>query len=112
MDMKPNRRRLFSCTTVLLSTCQVYAASGDSLTEDWQIRRLTQPTKAELSWERHGHVMIYDGLTDRQVSTVLDGNFNRIQAMMFTGTVVTDESGDPLQDPVTGEAITENDGCD
>jgi hypothetical protein len=56
--------------------------------------------------------MIYDGLSDRQVATAMDQHFERIQSMMFTGIVVTDAAGEPQTDPVTGEIITENDGCD
>ena len=34
-----------------------------------------------------------------------------IAAMIFTGVVVTDAEGRPLQDPATGEPVVEEDGC-
>jgi hypothetical protein len=90
-----------------LSLC---ACSTDTLT--WQQRRLHQPNKAELEWERTGHVMIYEGMTDREVERALDNHFNRVESMMFINTVVTDADGKPARHPESGELITEDDGCD
>ena len=78
----------------------------------WQQRRLEQPTTAELQWERSGHVMIYEGMTDREVELALEDHFNRVQSMMFINTVITDDKGNPLKDPESGEVVTEKDGCD
>lgn len=99
------------CLGILLSAAAIQTAIGEEAS-DWQSRRLMHPTADELSWEQSGNIMIYDGMTDRQVSAAMDGNFGRIQSMMFTGVIVTDEKGEPAEDPVTGEIITENDGCD
>ena len=86
------------------------ACSTQPLT--WQQRRLEQPTTAELQWERSGHVMIYEGMKDREVMLALDKHFNRVQSMMFVNTVVTDDKGNPLKDPESGEVVVEDDGCD
>ena len=86
------------------------ACSTQPLT--WQQRRLEQPTTAELQWERSGHVMIYEGMTDREVELALEDHFNRVQSMMFINTVITDDKGNPLKDPESGKIVTENDGCD
>jgi hypothetical protein len=102
---------LLSWITLLLSSSPIQAVNADSTTRDWQERRLMQPSADELKWEQAGNIMIYDGLTDRQVSEAMDKHFNRIESMMFTGTIITDERGNPLQDPATGELIAENDGC-
>ena len=32
--------------------------------------------------------------------------------MMFVNTVVTDDNGNPLKDPESGEVVVEHDGCD
>jgi hypothetical protein len=103
---------LICSLTIVFLTCQIQAAVGGSKSEEWQQRRLMQPTAEELDWEQAGHIMIYDGLSDRQVAAAMDRHFSRIQSMMFTGIVVTDAQGAPQTDPVTGEIITENDGCD
>jgi len=78
----------------------------------WQQRRLEQPTKAELQWERSGHVMIYEGMTDREVENAMTADFDRVQSMMFINTVVTDDKGNPVKDLETGKVVTEKDGCD
>jgi hypothetical protein len=98
--------------SLLLIALQIPTALGDESADDWQNRRLMQPSSEEISWERAGNIMIYDGLTDRQVAGAMDGQFQRIESMMFTRIIVTDHRGTPAEDPVTGELITENDGCD
>ncbi|MES9969528.1 MAG: hypothetical protein ABW092_05800 [Candidatus Thiodiazotropha sp.] len=110
--MKKHYYCLICSLAIVLYACQIQAAIGDSYSQDWQQRRLMQPTPSDLHREQAGHIMIYDGLTDRQVATAMDRHFNRIQSMMFTGIVVTDDDGVPKTDPDTGEFIIENDGCD
>ena len=83
----------------------------DRALHDWPVRRLMQPSPYELKKERRGSVYIYDGLTEREVETALDTNFDRIQHMMFMGTVRTDASGQPLRDTATGKLIQESGGC-
>ena len=83
----------------------------DRVLHDWQVRRLMQPSPYELKKERSGSVYIYDGLTEWEVETSLDTNFDRIQHMMFMGTVRTDASGQPLRDTATGQLIQESGGC-
>lgn len=79
--------------------------------ENWQYNRLFNPSPANLKAEERGTVFIYDGLTDVTVKQALDQNFDRIQNMLFTGTVITDENGNPQLDPITGEPLVEDDGC-
>ena len=98
------------CMVVLFVALSACASVTQPLT--WQQRRLEQPTTAELQWERSGHVMIYEGMTDREVELALEDHFNRVQSMMFVNTVVTDDKGNPVKDPESGEVVTENDGCD
>jgi hypothetical protein len=70
-----------------------------------------QPSPQELETERMGNVYIYDRLTEREVDTALNTHFDRIQHMMFVGTVKTDTSGKALQDPVSGQSIQESGGA-
>ncbi len=109
--MNTRCNHIFGTLAILLFACQSQAAIGGN-SEDWQQRRLMNPTPDELNREQMGHIMIYDGLTDRQIAAAMDRHFNRIQSMMFTGIVVTDTAGAPLTDPDTGVVVTENDGCD
>jgi hypothetical protein len=110
--MQMNYLNLIGCFASLLLACQVQADNGSDNIEDWLQMRLMYPTEEELSREQAGHIMIYDGLTDRQIAAAMDSHFHRIEFMMFTGIVVTDETGAPLTDPITGDVIIENDGCD
>ena len=110
--MKRKYRILPGCLGILLSASCIQTAIGEEAPGDWQSRRLMHPTADELQRERAGHIMIYDGMTDRQVSTAMDDQFGRIQSMMFTRVVITDPQGAPAEDPVTGAILTENDGCD
>jgi hypothetical protein len=79
--------------------------------EQWQYNRLLNPSPADLKAEARGAIVIYDGLTDVTVNQALDQHFDRIQNMMFTRTVITDENGEPEIDPSTGNILVEDDGC-
>ncbi len=99
-----------SCAVTIFGSLFICACSTQPLT--WQQRRLEHPTEAELQWERDDHVMIYEGMKDREVEHAMDNHFNRIQGMMYIDTVVTGDDGLPLKDPETGIVVTEHDGCD
>lgn len=70
---------------------------------DYQLRRLFDPTASEYAAENKGKVHIYDGLSSAQVADALDSHFNRIDNMMFTRIVQRDDEG---------EEYIEDDGCD
>ena len=76
----------------------------------WQVARLFEPTKNELRLEKQGYIMIYDNLADTTVDQAMDNNFDRIENMMFTRVVVTDEDGLPALDE-SGNIVKEDDGC-
>ena len=66
--------------------------------EQWQKRRLFDPTPAELAQEAEGRVFIYDGLSDTAVDQALSEQFDRMQHMMFIRTKVTSPTGDVIDD--------------
>ncbi len=102
------------CTIILTLHCYLpgLAGAAEPASNTWQMTRLFQPTQADLNREAKGRIMIYDGLTDKTVERALDEQYDRVDAMMFTSVVVTDDSGEPIRDTDTGEIITEEDGCD
>jgi hypothetical protein len=88
------------------------ANADSSPVKSWQMVRLFEPTQADLHAEAKGRVMIYDGLTDRDVERAFDEQFDRLEHMMFIRVVVTDDSGKARRSG-TGEVVTESDdGCD
>lgn len=78
---------------------------------DWQLSLLFEPPASQIDREARGRVMIYQGVTDKTVERALDEQFDRVEYMMFVGTVRTDETGQPLRDEDTGEMLVEDDGC-
>lgn len=86
--------------------------AADKSLERWQLDMIYQPSEAVLEREQRGFVHIYDGFSDTRVERILDDRFERMQHMMFTGVRLTDADGEILLDPVTGEELTADDGCD
>lgn len=87
------------------------ANSSDDNMRQWQLGLLFNPGVHQLDVERRGRVVIYDGLHSADIDRALDDQFDRIDSMMFTGTVITDTRGVPVTDPETGEVMVEDDGC-
>jgi hypothetical protein len=85
-------------------------AASPVQTDDWQMRRLMQPSSAELAREARGEIVIYDGLTDAQVEAALSAHPARMRNMMFVGTIVTDEQGQALMND-GGMFVLQDDGC-
>ncbi|WP_456446796.1 hypothetical protein [Thiolapillus sp.] len=77
----------------------------------WSADRIYHPSEAQLQRESRGQVTIYDGFTDMEVEKALDHGFHRMQSMMFTRVKIT-KDGQEVIDESTGEAATEDDGCD
>jgi len=71
----------------------------------YDLRRLMQPSPAELASEQRGHIHIYDALEINEVNAALDENFDRIQNMMFTRIHHLPPTG-------SGPAEVEDDGCE
>ncbi len=64
---------------------------------------LFKPSERALVAEAKGRVMIYDGLKEKTVHLAMNQQFDRIENMMFVGTLVEQEDG---------ELEAEEDGCD
>jgi len=103
---------LTNMISITIVAMALYAGNARADVLDWYKQQLFEPTGQQLAMEQRGRVMIYDGLPDTEVRRALDEQFERVQSMMFTGTVVTDEQGEPVRDDETGELLVENDGCD
>jgi hypothetical protein len=103
-----NRITEFAVSVIWL-TSMMQPAYADQ--KAWQMATLFSPSPAQIEREEEGRVMIYHGMKDVDVERAMDDQFHRIETMMFTGTIVTDDTGQPLRDPKTGLVVTEDDGC-
>lgn len=110
--MKPPNKfsDLFSVSVILITLLPGFAGTVRAA-DDWQEKMLYAPPPSQIELEKRGRIMIYDGLTDAQVARAMDTQFDRIESMMFVGTVVTDTRGEALRDAGTGEVLVEDDGC-
>lgn len=77
----------------------------------WQERLLFDPPQSQLDAETRGRIMIYDGLTDAQIAQAMDEQFDRIESMMFVGTLHTDDQGEVMRDVESGAVLADDDGC-
>lgn len=85
------------------------AAADDHITavapsQDFQLRRLMQPSPAERTAEQKGKIYIYDSLEYADVEQALDDNFDRIENMMFIRIHHPPDTAD-------GEVEVEDDDC-
>jgi hypothetical protein len=69
-------------------------AMAEGANERFQYNALFNPTTGQLKAEARGHVMIYDGLDNAMVDRALDGQFDRIEHMMFIRTRQTQADDD------------------
>lgn len=83
------------------------ATQGKDLREI-ELRRLFEPTSAELRAERQGRIFIYEGLREGDIARAMREQFQRVDSMMFIRvqpTPAPSGSGDAA--PV----YYQNDGC-
>ena len=102
------RRSVIPATAILFALTLQTAYADDN---DWQMTNLFEPSPAQIEREHKQRVMIYHGMKDTDVNRAMDEQFERVETMMFTGTILTDDTGEPLRDPATGDVIVEDDGC-
>jgi hypothetical protein len=95
----------------LVSAPAESAFGDDDKYRDWQIKRLLSPDENQLKLERQGRVYIYDGLRESDIRRAMHEQFDRVESMMFIGTIITDEKGKPKKDKETGAVVREDEDC-
>lgn len=95
------KKQLLISMTVLVIGVSMFSPSRAY--DEYQFKVLFAPSAEMLDAEARGRVMIYDGLRYATVTRAMDEQFDRIENMMFVGTVIEQEDG---------ELDVEEDGCD
>jgi hypothetical protein len=98
----PNRKLQVLLPAAALLIGSTMTSSSHAF-EDYYQKILFEPSEAILEAENRGRVTIYDGLRYDTVMRAMDEQFNRIDNMMFVGTIIEQEDG---------ELDVEEDGCD
>lgn len=111
MNAFDNRRRRLLSGLGLAATLLWSSTAAATDVADIELRRLFEPTEAEVAAEKQGRIYIYDGLRDVDVQRALDEEFERVDHMMFIRTRKTDEDGEVKRDADTGTVEYEDDGC-
>ena len=77
---------------------------------DIELRRLFEPTPAELRAERSGRIYIYEGLLESDVAHAMAEQFDRVDSMMFIRVQRPVQTTEPeAKEPV--KYYTQDDGC-
>jgi hypothetical protein len=89
---------------ILLPTLSPAEAGSSYVgSEEWQMRRLLEPTPVERAEEAAGRIFIYDGLSRAEIDAALDTEFERMENMMFIRV--------KKEKPAGGPVAYEDDGC-
>jgi hypothetical protein len=78
---------------------------------DIELRRLFEPTPAELRAEQAGRVYIYEGLQEADIALALAEQFTRASSMMFIRVKPTPAAPTPGQDGDPTRTYYQDDGC-
>ena len=92
-----------------LMVCATAAMANDDADYLWQKQMLFQPSDQQLQMEGRSQVFVYHGIKSTDIDLAMDTHYDRIENMMFVNTVWTNEKGEPLVDPYTGNPLVDND---
>ena len=101
--MTASANSLVLITLLVMHQMVVDTAQASATYKAIQTKNLYQPAAYVVNREARGVVTIYDGFTSGEVDQAMDEHYDRIENMMFTRVVMTDEPG--------GDFVVD-DGCD
>lgn len=109
MDSVTFRLIIFIAGFMLCTSVMAQQDDAMDLMYEFQFDQLMDPSEEQLVLEKEGYVFIYDGLKESDIQLALDKYQDRMGSMMFINVVWTNEAGEPLVDPYTGQPIVDND---
>jgi hypothetical protein len=78
---------------------------------DVELRRLFEPTPAELWAEQAGRIYIYEGLQEADIARAISEQFTRVNSMMFIRVQPTPVVPTPGQGDAPTHVYYQDDGC-
>jgi hypothetical protein len=78
---------------------------------DIELRRLFEPTPAEVRAEQQGRVYIYEGLKEEDIARAIKEQFKRVDSMMFIRVKPTPVPPTPGPGGDPTPAYYQDDGC-
>ena len=109
---------MHACIFILTTAMALGLGSGSAAAQgkdlrDIELRRLFEPTDAELRQERAGRVYIYDGLKATDIDRAMREQFQRADSMMFIRVKPASAPREPDQPNTLVPATTyyQDDGC-
>ena len=78
---------------------------------DIELRRLFEPTPAEVRQEQAGRVYIYDGLKETDIEQAMHEQFPRVEFMMFIRVKPTPLPPAESKSETPAPTYYQNDGC-
>jgi len=78
---------------------------------DIELRRLFEPTPAEVRAEQQGRIYIYEGLNEEDIARAIKEQFKRVDSMMFIRVKPTPVPPTPGPGGNPTPAYYQDDGC-
>lgn len=98
-----------SAVTFICFALATSAAAADI--RSIELRRLFEPTQAELAAEANNKIYIYDGLTEKDIDQAMADEFPRIEHMMFIRVKPANGNKENPGNPDTTGVARYDDGC-
>ena len=114
---KPTNLEGFSMRHVILVASSVIGAlifgplAPAKDLRDIELRRLFEPTPAEVQAEQQGRIYIYEGLKEEDIARAMREQFRRVDSMMFIRVQPTPVVPTPGQGGDPTPVYYQNDGC-
>lgn len=83
---KPRHIIIPAISGIVLVSGMASAVAGDDFQQTYYRHLLHDPDQSVLDAEARGRITIYDGIDNREIEMAMDGQFNRIDSMMFVRT--------------------------
>ena len=99
------------CPVLIVAPMLLDAPAQARDLRDIELRRLLEPTPAEVRAEQEGRIYIYDGLKEEDIARAIEEQFNRVDSMMFIRVQPTPVPPTPGKGGDPSPVYYQNDDC-